>query len=284
LRRLREEAGLNLEQAARVLECSTSKISRLETGQGLPKQRDVRDLARLYGKSAEQELDRLLRWAREGAREGWWQEYTKGLGGAEPFMLDGIDRYIGLEADASSIDAFAQPCVFGLLQTAGYARAILSGALPTHSPEEVESLVELRMRRQDVLSREEQPLVLHVVLDEGALRRRVGNDSIMEEQILHLVDRSAWTNIVVQVLPFSAGFTRASAGSFTVIKFADSVDQDVVFVESQSGPAYLDGDFGVETYARTFDDVSQRALGPIETEEWLVDLAASLTLKGGRGT
>lgn len=276
LRRLREEAGLSLEQAAHALECSTSKISRLETGKGLPKQRDVRDLALLYGKDAERELDRLLRWAREGAQEGWWQEYTKGLGGAERFMLDGIDRLIALEADASSLKAFAQPCVFGLLQTADYAREILASALTSHASDEIELLVELRMRRQHVLDRADTPLKLHVVLDEGAVRRVVGGEGVMRRQLEHLAEAGRRPNVIVQVLPFSAGFTRASAGSFMVIEFKESVDQNVVFVESQAGSAYLEGDFGVDTYARTFDNVVHRALGPLESDEWLTQLAADV--------
>ncbi|CAA9385414.1 MAG: hypothetical protein AVDCRST_MAG66-589 [uncultured Pseudonocardia sp.] len=275
LRRLREDAGFSLDQAATALECSTSKISRLETGKGLPKQRDVRDLLRLYGKTAEQELERLLRWARDGAREGWWQEYTKGLGSAEPFMLDGVDKLVALESDASSIKAFAQPCIFGLLQTPSYARAVLSSALPSHGPEEIDLLVELRVRRQKVLSRAEVPVSLHVVFDEGALRRVVGGAEIMIQQFEHLIAMGRRSNVALQVLPFSAGFTRASAGAFMVISFAESVDQDVVYVESQAGSAYLEGDFGVETYARTFDDVSGRALGSLETEEWLISAERS---------
>lgn len=273
LRRLREDADLTLEDAALALECSASKISRLETGKGLPKQRDVRDLARLYGKPAEQELERLLRWAREGARAGWWQEYTKVLGG-EPFMLDGVDRIIALESDASKIQAFVQPCVVGLLQTADYARAVLTSALPLHGPDEIDLLVELRMRRQDVLRRTEHSLELHVVLDEAALRRIVGSAAVMKGQLDHLLMVNRWPNVALQVLPFSAGFTRASGGSFMVIEFADSVDQDVIYVESQAGAAYLEGDFGVETYARTFEDVTARAMGPLETESWLMELRA----------
>jgi transcriptional regulator with XRE-family HTH domain len=282
LRRLRDEAGLTLEQAAKALECSTSKISRLETGKGLPKQRDVRDLVRLYGKEAEAQLERLLRWAREGSKAGWWQEYTRVLP-AEPFMLDGVDRLVALESDASRIKTFAQPCVFGLLQTSQYARAILASALPQHHDDEISLLVELRMRRQAVLDRAESAVDLHVVLDESALRRVVGGPHVMAGQMLRLIEMGRRSNVIIQVLPFAAGFARASGGPFMLIEFADSVDQDVVYVESQAGSAYLEGDFGVETYARIFDDVVGRALGPVETESWLEELADEFEPSAGSG-
>jgi transcriptional regulator with XRE-family HTH domain len=269
LRRLREGAGMTLEQAANALECSMSKISRLETGKGLPKQRDVRDLARLYGKEAERSLERLLRLAREGARAGWWQEYTRLLA-PEPFVFDGADRYAALESDASAIMSFDVSAFHGLLQAPEYAQAIVEEMLPQHSRSEIARLVEFRTRRQSVLRRSEAPLHLNQVVDEGVLRRLVaGNKKVARIQLEHVLAQVEAANITVQVLPFSAGFLRALQGPFAVIEFAESIDQDVVFVETHAGSSYLEGDFGVETFKSVFDRARALALSPNDTEALL---------------
>lgn len=276
LRRLREEAGMTLEQAGSALECSVSKISRLETGKGLPKQRDVRDLVRLYGKEAEQSLERLLRWARDGARSGWWQEYTPLLT-AEPFVFDGVDRYVALESDASTIRCFDMSAFHGLLQQADYARMILDEALPVHSKSEIDRLLEFRMRRQEVLSRNEAPLRVESVIDQCVIDRLMGADSrIARKQLAHVVELAELSNISIQILPYSSGFVRACQGSFLVLEFAESLDQDVVFVENQAGTSYLEGDFGVETFRTIFEGARSKAIGELESRDLLVSALARL--------
>lgn len=265
LKRYRDEAGMTLEQAAEALECSTSKISRLENGKGLPKQRDVRDLVRLYGKRAESRLEHLLRLVRDGSRAGWWQDYTK-LIAPDPFVLDSPDRYVALESDASRIKSLELAVFHGLLQSPAYARAVVQSALPFHDPVEIEQLVEFRVRRQRALRRLESPLQLHHIVDEAVVRRTVAsNGEIARQQFLHLLQCVDEFGVVLQVLPFSSGFSRALGGPFAVIEFEDSQDQDVVFVEAQSGGSFLDGDFGVETFKRVFSDTASAALGPEET-------------------
>lgn len=274
LRRLRDEAGLTLDQAAESLECSTSKISRLETGKGLPKQRDVRDLVRLYGKQAEGSLERLLRLARDGARAGWWQEYTADLPSGS-FVFDGVDRYVALESDATRLMCFDAPCFHGLLQTPEYARSIISTVLPDHTDAEVDRLVEFRMRRQEALWRTDSPLKVDAVVDEVTFRRVVGDSSIMAAQLEHLSRLVNDADVSIQVLPLNAGFIRASGGAFIVLEFEESVDQDVAFVESPAGASYLEGDFGVETFKGIFAEARERSLGTLESEEWIRSVGES---------
>lgn len=276
LKRFRDEAGMTLEQAAAALECSTSKISRLENGKGLPRQRDVRDLARLYGTNAEACLERLLRLARDGATAGWWQEYTPLLT-AEPFVLDGADRYAALEFDASVIKAFDTAVFHGLLQTPSYTRALLSEALPHLTAVELDSLVEFRKARQQVLHREESPLRLAELIDESVLQRLVqGEPDIARDQLAHVLEMAALSNVEVRLLPFSSGFVRALQGPFAVIEFAESVDQDVVFVETHAGAAYLEADYGVDTFKSIFDRALARAVSPADSEKALREYLAAL--------
>lgn len=279
LKRFRDEAGLTLEQAAEALECSTSKISRLENGKGLPKQRDVRDLIRLYGKQAEGSLERLLRWARDGARAGWWQEYTSLLSSV-PFVFDAADRYAALESDASVVKSFDMAAFHGLLHSADYARFILDAVLPTNSQAEVESLVDFRMRRQEALLRDERPLRLHQIVDESIMIRLIADDpAIARTQIEYVLYRINNAAVTFQVLPLRAGFQRAIQGTFNVVEFDDSVDQDVIVMETHAGLSYLEGDFDVDTFKEVFDAVAAASTPPRQSEEmlrdWLRDLPES---------
>ena len=158
LRRLRTGKGLHLDAVAGRLQCSTSKISRLETGKGVPKPADVRALMQLYDVTGDAERDMLMRLVRESRTEGWWESYTDGVA-PDPFSLDVGARYTALETEASGIRAFDLAALHGLLQTEAYAKAVLSAQLPHHSAQEIAQLVELRMRRQDRL-RSADPLRL----------------------------------------------------------------------------------------------------------------------------
>ncbi|MGH3974645.1 MAG: helix-turn-helix domain-containing protein, partial [Pseudonocardiaceae bacterium] len=214
LRMLRDRAGLTIEDVAKELECSISKVSRLETGQGIPKGRDVRDLLDCYGVTDQAKRDRLMRWVRDGQRQGWWHDYSDVLAPdpENPLVPDNLSRYVALEQDASKVCGFDSTLVHGLLQTEDYARAILN-TLSTANREATDRLVQLRMRRQDRLYVAEDPLILHLILDEAVLHRRIGGEQVMRGQLKRLVTEAQRPNITVQVLPFSVGTHRSMDGS-----------------------------------------------------------------------
>src|SRR4051794_36695153 len=171
LRRLRGKAGLTLDEVADLMTCSTSKISRLETGKGIPKMPDIRELIRIYGVTSDTERDMLLRLVRDGRQPGWWEPLTEGVQ-TERFVLDFPGRYAALENDAAVVRSFDVTLVHGLLQTEGYARTVLTASLPHHSDDEIERLVALRLKRQEALRRTDRaPLQLVAVLDEAVVAR-----------------------------------------------------------------------------------------------------------------
>jgi transcriptional regulator with XRE-family HTH domain len=265
LRRLREEAGLLIEQVAEQLECSPSKISRLETGKGIPRARDVRDMLDLFGVKDVQERDRLLRLARDGQQQGWWEEYAEVLRPELAQRPDHIGNLVALEADATAILTFQLAVVPGLLQTEDYARAVLTeGFRQRHDANEIDRLVELRMRRQQVLRRDGEPLRLHCVLDEAVIRRSVGGRETMAAQLQALIDASERPNITLQVVPFDAGVHAGMAGSFMLLEFADSKDHDRVYLEGHAGITYIEHPNDVLNYQQLFADVSSKA--PSERE------------------
>jgi transcriptional regulator with XRE-family HTH domain len=254
LRTLREQAGLTLEDVAKELECSVSKVSRLETGQGIPKARDVRDLLDRYGVTDQAHRDRMIRWVRDGQRQGWWHDFSDVLAPdpEDPLLPDNLSRFVALEQDASEVRSFENSIVPGLLQTEDYARAVLS-TLSTRGP--ADRLVELRMRRQERLYADDDPLKIHMLLDEGVLHRPVGGEQVLQGQLKRLLADSQRPNITIQVLPFSVGVHCSVDGSFVVLAFPDSDDNDLVYVEGHLGDIYLEKEQDVDVYEHMFDSL-----------------------------
>jgi transcriptional regulator with XRE-family HTH domain len=248
LRRLREDAGLTIEIVAERLECSPSKISRIENGLVGATPRDVRDMLEIYGVTGEP-MQALIQVAREAREKGWWNSYAD-LGNV---------ALVGFEAAAASIATFDVSLVPSLLQTPEYARSILRAMRPELDPTSIERRVEFRMTRQRVLT-ERKPPSFWAVLDEAVLRRPVGGRGMMTAQILHLVESARLPNITIQVLPFAAGEHAGMSGSFTLLNFAEPADPDVVYLENFSSDLYLESPVDVQRYRSLFDYVRAAAL------------------------
>jgi transcriptional regulator with XRE-family HTH domain len=258
LRRLRNGAGLHLDHVAAQLHCSTSKVSRLETGKGIPKPADVRELIKIYGVAADTERDMLMRLVRESRTEGWWESYTEGVA-PERFFLDAPGRYAALETDAVALRSFDFGPLHGLLQTAEYTRAVLSAQLPHHSTQAIEQLVELRLRRQDRL-RGAAPLRLTAVVDESVLFRVVGGPDVMTAQMRHLLDLMELPHVVIRVLPFTAGLRRAHMDHFMLLEIPDDLGSDLVYIEGHAGETFLESESDVDLYRDVFADALARSL------------------------
>lgn len=224
LKRLRDQAGLKLEEVARSLECSPSKISRLENGKGIPKVRDVRDMLDVYGIGSGDLRERLLLWSRTGQAPMWWRSYAD-------VLPAGFDTYVELEWDASYIRAYESHVVHGLLQTRDYARAVLATAWgDSRTPVDIDRMVEVRMRRQEALTAD-HGLTLHCVLDESTLYRVVGSPEILREQLDHLIAMALAEHVDVRVLPFAAGYLPAGRESFAKLEFSAGIESGLIYVE-----------------------------------------------------
>jgi transcriptional regulator with XRE-family HTH domain len=267
LRRLRRKAAMTLDDVATRMTCSTSKISRLETGKAIPKVPDVNELMRIYGVTSDTERDMLLRLVRDGREQGWWEPLTDGVA-PERFMMDAPARYAAMETGAVAVRSFEVALLHGLLQTPDYTREVLDAILISRrSSDEIDSLVELRRRRQLALTESAPPLELSVVLDEAVLLRVAGTRSVMAEQLDAVLDRMLLPNVTVQVMPFAAGLHRAHSGSFVILEFAREDVADVVYIEGHAGDTYLETASDVELYKEVFDDVTARALSPEASRE-----------------
>ena len=270
LRRLRTKAGLTLDDVAERMTCSTSKISRLETGKGVPKVPDVSELLRIYGVVSDAERDLLMRLVHDGREHGWWETYTEGVQ-PERYILDSPGRYASLESDARAVRSFDLTIVHGLLQTEEYSRALMGSLLSHHTDDEIARLLAMRNHRQTALRREvPPPLEVTAVLDEAVLQRPLGDPGVMAAQLDRLLEDSRLPNVTIRVLPFVAGIRRAHAGHFALLEIPRDLGSDVVYVEGHAGDTYLDAEPDVDRYREVFDDVLGHALAPDATRELII--------------
>ena len=257
LRRLREQGGYTLEDAARILECDRSKISRIETGQRGVRPKELRELLVEYGVD-EDRRETLLTIARQAHQAGWWQSYSH-------VLSDAYQDYIGLEATAATIWTYEAQLIPGLLQTEAYARAIAAASPVGESQDEREQFVQVRLTRQQVLTRD-NPLQFWAILSEGALRQMVGGPDVMRAQLRHLTEiASSQPGVNLQVLPFTAGAHAATSGPFVIMKFPEAPDLGVVYLEGQTGGIYLETADEVARYTLVFEHLRASALSTAAT-------------------
>ncbi|MEV4711861.1 helix-turn-helix transcriptional regulator [Micromonospora sp. NPDC049374] len=268
LRRLRESQGVTRESAGWEIRSSESKISRMELGRVGFKERDVADLLTLYGVTAEQERAALLKLARDANNPGWWHRYGDVLPGW-------FQSYLGLEAAAALIRSYEVQFVPGLLQTPEYARAVVLLGHSTAGPEEIDRRVDLRMRRQELLSRPRPPR-LWAVVDEAALRRPIGGPEVMRGQLEALLRATRTPNVRLQVIPFAAGGHAAAGGAFTILRFGDQDLPDIVYIEQLTSAIYLDKREDLDFYAVAMERLCVEAEPPERTPEILERMIADL--------
>jgi transcriptional regulator with XRE-family HTH domain len=275
LRRLRMSSKKTIEQAADELECSEAKISRLETGRGVPKQRDVRDLLRLYGIQPDEVVyEDLLELAAEGQSQGWWNDF-KDLD--DDRLPEHIGRYVALEQGARLIQGYEGDLIHGLLQTEAYADAVIQELSPTGSPQERARMVQLRMERQKVLNRTPDPLELRMIIDESALMRPVGGGKVMRDQLHSLRDTIiSHDNVRVRIMALRSGVYRGLGSPFSIIHFPDEGDQDVVYLESQAGALYLEKPNDVAKYLKIVEDLWERVQSREESVRLLEEHAKEI--------
>src|SRR5712691_105872 len=270
LREIREGSSQKLETVATALNWSTSRLSRYELAKGGMRPRDVDRLLDHYQITGPRR-DQLLALAEEAAQKGWWEDFSD-VSSAE-FL-----QFIGLEAEATSIAIWHSEVVTGLLQTQRYARAIMrdyyTQVEPT-APAILERRLQLRMRRQRVLSRD-PPLKLLVVLDESILRRRIGDESVMYEQLSHLAEMDEKT-VTLRVLPL-AGRHPVIVDSFVVFRFGeqDAILHDVVATESIQTEFYVEGQQETHFHRIVFDMLLNVSLDQDQSKELILNTAESV--------
>ncbi len=258
LREQRERKGFTLAEVAAEILCSTAKLSRIENGQRSPTPRDMRDLLNLYEINDEADRARFDGLATMGR--------SRDLGdlNAHPF----ITHYVSYELDALTIRDYKGATVPGLLQTEGYARAILESFFSAAEPLMMSRLVNSRLERQRVVFGREDPPTLHSVMDEAAIRRLVGGPEVMREQLEHLLAMAEHPAVTVQVVPFEVGSHPGMENTFTVFEVdSETGTQTVVYSEDVIGTVPLERAAEQENSILIFDKVAEVALSAERTAD-----------------
>lgn len=263
LRRLRLEHRLTAEEVTERLMFSPTKLSRIETGQSGASPRDIRDLSDLYGVNDPAEREQLMTLAREGKQRGWWQGYEL------PYAT-----YVGLEAEATSIEVYQTGTVPGLLQTAEYARAMLLVEVPPFSEQELEQRLQARLTRQAHLLRSQGPRY-HAILDESILHRQVGGPLVMRSQLQQIIQSTQLHNVTIQVIPFDIGAHPAMDSVFNILGFEKPLISDIVYVEGLVGNIYLERPTDLERYRKIFSYLQSLALKASDSVMLISRLAES---------
>jgi hypothetical protein len=253
LERRRQLAGLSREDVQRALRWSSMKPYRIETARVTVSPADVQRLALLYG-LGDAETAGLLELARRARRPGWWTGLAQSLPAGFAVHLD-------LESSARAIRMFADQFVPGLLQTEAYAREVLGARSVASTPEQVERQANVRMRRQQILTRSDPPPPeMAVILDEGVLRRAVGGRAIMAAQLRRLRDVAECEHVTIQVLPFSAGAHMAAYGAFRLFDPADPAFPVTASTDRPAGTLVEDDPSALGQYNVIFDHLRAVAL------------------------
>jgi transcriptional regulator with XRE-family HTH domain len=259
LRKLRLAASKTIEEVAEALMCSTSKVSRMETGQRVATARDIRDLCAFYGLADTTIKNDLMRLTKEARQPSWWRQYSD---------LGDVTSLIDYQDGASSIIEYDSCLVPGLLQTDRYARATIRGRLPRIREEVLEERLEVRMRRQSLLAQDNPPR-LWVMLDESVLLRHIGAPSAMREQLEKLHHHAQLPHITIQIVPFKAGAHPGLNNAFSFVEFTDVALSPIVYTEGLTGEIYLEGRADIDRYREAIDHLRATALGPIDSQDFI---------------
>jgi transcriptional regulator with XRE-family HTH domain len=255
LRDLRERAGLGPDEAARQLGWSRPKLVRFEIGTAVPRPADAVAMCDLYG-AASDERALLVQLATDAGKRGWWNAYGDVFTGS----------YVADEAVARHIRTWEPLLVPGLLQTEQYAWALFGTRWPD-DPEGVQRRVMARMARRTLLNRPDAP-ELTAIMDEAVLRRPVGGSAAMREQLGELLRPRA--NVVIQVVPFSAGEHAGLEGGFVLLDFPeDTTFPTEVYAESIAGDLYPESADQVARISLAYERIAEVALAREQSAEMI---------------
>jgi transcriptional regulator with XRE-family HTH domain len=257
LRRLRESSGVSRRAAGASIGVGESKLGRIETGRAGLEEHEVKQLLELYGIHDPQERDALLTLVREANRPGWLQAFS----GAMPAWFR---PYVDLEEAAQVIRTYEVQFIPGLLQTEEYARAVIAHGLSEPPEEEVARRVELRLRRQRILT-SSTPTRLWAVIDEAALWRPIGGSEVSRAQLRSLLDSARQQHITVQVMPFRVGGHAGEAGAFTILRFPEPELHDIAYLEQLTGAMYLERDDDMDHYGAAMERLCVQSASPEES-------------------
>ncbi|WP_280186791.1 MULTISPECIES: helix-turn-helix domain-containing protein [Nocardia] len=262
LKKLRVESGTSAEDAAAEIGVSLSTMSRMENGKTSVGPAHVKVLCNFYGHPEHSEA--LAALAKASRERSWFRQYSD-------VIPEWFDVYMGLEQVATNVRWYELKLVPGILQTEAYARTVIQMDNPEDSADEIDRRVQLRLKRQALLTREANPAQWQIFLDQAILYRPVGGEAVMTEQFDRLLEVAELPNVTIGVVPFSAGCHRGIlSGPFTVLDFpkgnnGHTTEPTTGYVEGYTGALYTIEKDEVDRYIGAFNSIQEAALNPADT-------------------
>jgi transcriptional regulator with XRE-family HTH domain len=255
LRRYRENLGFTLDDAARILECDRSKVSRIETGQRGIRAKELRELLAEYGIDQQATLTAIADPRGTGRP---YETYADVLPGA-------YQDYLFLETIASRVSVYEAQRIPALLQTPEYAQALAEADPRLVDDDARNKAVEATLARQKAIL-EQRKLPVHVIMGEGALYQKVGGTTVMEGQLALLTRIGISGRVTMQIMPFSSGaHAAAGVGSMTILQFPDAPGLEVVHLDGANGGGCLESQADLAIYARLYEQLKVLALSTAES-------------------
>jgi hypothetical protein len=251
LARHRNAAGMTLAGASRSSGIPAPSIGHLESGR---MQQDPEHISRLLTayQAGQAEIDRLSTLTGRADEATWWAPWAR-------VVPDWLKTFVGLEALASDEFVYEPTIIPGLLQTEDYARAVTTGS-PRVRQDHGERFVGFRMARAARLTEGDQPLRLHAVIAEAALRLAVGTPELRRDQLRYLLVMSELDNVTIQIIRPEDGLHNALTGQFVLLGFDNT--HSLAYAELPDGAVYLQDREQVETYKLVSETLQRVALGP----------------------
>lgn len=260
LRRLRIAANVTVAQTAAELGSSEAKVRHLENGRNVPSKPDLTVMIGLYHAPPEVHTD-LEELRQAATMRGWWSSYR---------LPGWLHNFVGMEADASMVRNFELELIPGLLQTEAYAREIHKlGKHLEHDERMVDRLVKARLKRQELLTRDE-PATFRGVISEAALYRLRGTDFAVD-QYRHLLRMGERPNVTITVLPFAKRLHQSMSGGFILLSFPDDSSAPVAYSDYAFGGQMEHEPNVVAQLSQVFDELAEQALSEKESAEFIGD-------------
>ncbi len=256
LTEMRGRHGWSQAHVASLVGGGTSRLANVETQRNLPRLDYLEALLHAYGQQAKvPEYRAMLEQAR--TKDPQWRHVDLT---ADPL---GYDDFVGLEQGASDIEGYEMRLVPGILQTRAYAQHVLQGR--QRSTTGVERKVDIRLRRQELLTRDDAPAQLWMVIEERVLDRPIGSPEVMREQCAHLLALAELDNVQIQVCPESVGSHAGLTSSFVILRFASPRDPGLVSVEAHVKTLFFEQQREIDQYAKIMDHLRTIALSQEES-------------------
>jgi transcriptional regulator with XRE-family HTH domain len=277
LRRYREGVGYDLADAARVLGCDRSKVSRIESGERGIRAEELRALLADYGVDAGA-THALVTLSAPSLAKGWWQEFGRVVPDG------GMEQFAPIEALASAIAIFEAQRVPDLLQTEDYAKALIAAGQAEDGAAAAEAVRDTRLaallaRQQAVLGRRPD---ITVVIAEAALLNVVGGARVTRGQLDWLARiASDSSHVAIHLLPLTRGTQVAATGPMTIADVGGVGGLGAVHVPGVRDGICLDDRCDVAAHSRAFEQLLLHALRPAASARFLRDLAARRVLRSG---